>query len=150
MRITLVIVPIAATLLSGCEPERGMRGHRDFDVPVDVGCIDSALRSEFGQIERWDYVSDGFEFPDRTQVAQLAYYQSSDQLGWATLKIGRIGAETRIVHDFTGAGAELPQDIFPPAVDAMNRANAVIEKACGLSIGGLQMREIGQDIDALN
>jgi hypothetical protein len=150
MRIALLTLPIAATLLSGCEPERGIRGHRDFDVPVDVGCIDAALRTEFDQIQRWDYVSDGFEFPDQTNVAQMAYYQSNDQLGWATLKIGRIGDKTRIVHDFTGMGSELPQSVFPPAMNAMNRANEVVDKACGLSIGGLQMREIGQDVDALN
>lgn len=150
MRRLLVILPAAAILVSGCEPERGMRGNRDFDVPVNVGCIDKALRAEFGSIERWDYVSDGFEFPDQTNVAQLAYYQSPDQSGWATLKIGRIGAETRVVHDFTGIGSELPQKIFPPAMDAMDRANAAVQKACGLSIGGLKMREIGQDIEALN
>lgn len=137
-------------LLAGCEPERGIRSGRDVPSPVDVACVDRALRQAFGKIERWDYVSDGGIFPKGTAVAQFAYYNWNDGVGWAKLHIGSLGQMTRISHDFTGIGAELPQPSFPPAINAMAKATAVVQTACGLNIATDEWREIGQDVEALN
>lgn len=137
-------------LLGGCEPERGMKANRDIISRVDVGCVDRALRQSFGEVERWDYVSDGGTFPKGTAVAQLAYYNSEDGQGWATLHIASVKNKTRISHEFTGIGTELPQSSFPPAMKAMSHANAVLEKACGLHLSGMEWQEIGQDIEALH
>ena len=138
-----------AVLLSGCEPERGIRADRDFANPVSVDCIDRALVETFGEIERWDYVSNGGFFPDGTSVAQFAYFSLPEQEGWATIKVGATEHGTRIVHDFTGIGSELPQTAFPPALEAMARASSAIEGACKVSLDGMKMREIGQNVEAI-
>ena len=147
-------IPIAtiglSLLLGGCEPERGIRSNRDYPSAVDVTCVDRALRSTFGEVERWDYVSDGGTFPKGTPVAQFAYYHSSDRAGWATLEIGAVEDGSRVSHAFTGVGSALPQSRFPPALDAMRQASDALGKACDLNLGGMEMREIGQDVDALN
>jgi hypothetical protein len=137
-------------LLGGCEPERGIRSNRDYSSPVDVNCVDRTLRDTFGKVERWDYTSDGGNFPKGTQVVQIAYYQRPDGDGWATLEIGPVDGETRISHAFSGIGAELPQDAFPPAIAAMNKASDAVRNACRLDLSGMEMHEIGQDVDALN
>ena len=144
---TLLCLPL---LLGGCEPERGIRSNRDIGSPVDVACVDRALRQTFGEVERWDYVSDGGTFPKGTSVAQIAYYKWDDGVGWTTLHIGKVGEGTRISHAFTGIGAELPQASFPPAIKAMARAGAALQTACGLNLSGMEWLEIGQDVEALN
>jgi hypothetical protein len=137
-------------LLGGCEPERGIKSKRDLDAPVDVACADQALRQSFGAVVRWDYVSDGGTFPKGTPVAQIAYYKWDGGVGWATLHIGSVGEGTRVSHEFTGIGAELPQASFPPAMKAMARASAVVQRACGLNLSAMEWREIGQDVEALD
>lgn len=137
-------------LVGGCEPERGIRSNRDYPSTVDVNCVDRALRKKFGQIERWDYVSGGGTFPKGTPVAQFAYYSTPDKAGWATLELGAVENGTRISHAFTGMGSELPQSMFPPALSAMHQASDALGKACRLNLSGMEMREIGQDVDTLN
>ena len=146
-RYTLLCLPL---LLGGCEPERGIRSNRDFASQIDVACVDRTLRQTFGEVERWDYVSDGGTFPDGTPVAQIAYYQWDNGVGWTTLQIGSVGDKTRVSHEFTGIGAELPQASFPPAMKAMAEASAALKTACGLDLSGMQWREIGQDVEALD
>lgn len=137
-------------LLGGCEPERGIKSKRDLNVPVDVTCVDQALRRSFGSVERWDYVSDGGTFPKGTPVAQLAYYKWDDGVGWATLHIASVGGGARVSHEFTGVGSELPQASFPPAMQAMATASAVIQRACGLNLSAMKWREVGQDVEVVN
>ena len=144
---TLLCLPL---LLGGCEPERGIRSNRDFASQIDVACVDRALRQTFGEVNRWDYVSDGGTFPKGTPVAQLAYYKWNDGVGWTRLEIGPVADKTRVSHSFTGIGAELPQASFPPAMKAMAEADAVLKKECGLNLSGMEWREIGQDVDVLN
>jgi len=71
-----------AALVSGSEPERGIRADRDFANPVSVDCINTALVETFGEIQRWDYVSDGRFFAEGTSVAQFAYFSLPKQEGW--------------------------------------------------------------------
>lgn len=144
---SLLCLPL---LLAGCEPERGIRSNGDFASQVNVACIDRALRQTFGEVERWDYVSDGGIFPKGTTVAQIAYYKGHDGVGWTTLHIGFVGSATRISHEFTGIGPELPQASFPPALRAMARASAVLRRACGLNLATMKWQEVGQDVEALD
>lgn len=148
-RAHLVLICLSFVLV-GCEPERGIRSNRDVASRVDVDCVDRTLRETFGKVERWDYVSDGGTFPDGTSVAQFAYYSTPDKDGWATLHIGQVGTGTRVSHEFTGMGAELPQASFPPALAAMRRASNALSMACRLDLSGMDVREIGQDVDALD
>jgi len=137
-------------MLSGCEPERGIRADRDFSTAVSVDCINHALVETFGKIERWDYVSDGHLFPKGTEVAQFAYYSLPDGAGWATIKVGFTEQGTRVVHDFTRIGTELPQSVFPPALKAIGRANRAVEQSCQVDLDDMEMREIGQNVEALH
>ena len=139
-----------ALLLGGCEPERGVRSTRDFASTIDVGCVDRALRQTFGQVERWDYVSGGGTFPKQTPVAQFAYHKWDGGVGWTTLHLGSVEGGTRVSHEFTGIGAELPQASFPPAMKAMARASESLRATCGLDLSGMKLREIGQNVEALN
>ena len=141
---------IALLLFAGCEPLRGISAQRDYRSSIDISCVDRALRDTFGKVERWDYVSDGNTFPKDADVAQFAYYHSSDQTGWATINIGSLEQGTRITHEFTGIGAKLPQASFPPALRAMNRTNQNLYKECGIDLSGMKLRQIGQEVDALN
>lgn len=137
-------------VLGACEPERGIRSNRDLASRVDVDCVDRTLREAFGKVERWDYVGDGGTFPNGTSVAQFAYYSTPDKDGWATLHIGQVETGTRISHAFTGMGTQLPQATFPPALAAMKRASDALGMACRLNLSGMKVREIGQDVDALD
>jgi hypothetical protein len=137
-------------LLGGCEPERGIRSNRDFASEIDVACVDRALRQTFGEVNRWDYVSDGATFPKGTPVAQFAYYKWDDGVGWAKLEIGPVDGKTRISQSFTGIGAELPQGSFPLAMKAMTEASAALKKECGVNLSGMEWREIGQDVAILD
>ncbi|MCY7280439.1 MAG: hypothetical protein LH610_05990 [Sphingomonas bacterium] len=108
------------------------------------------MRQTFGDVERWDYVSDGGTFPNGTPVAQIAYYKWHDGVGSTTLHIGSVGDKTRVSHEFTGIGAELPQTSFPPAMKAMAKASAALKRACSLNLSRMEWREIGQDVEALD
>ncbi len=108
------------------------------------------MRRAFGKIERWDYVSDGNDFPNGTAVAQYAYHQSGDGRAWVTLRIGAVKSQTRIVHEFTGAGSELPQSLFPPAFRAMERASVVLWSSCRIDLSASRWKAVGQDVQILN
>lgn len=150
MRRNELILVLATLTLCGCEPLRGVVSERDFQTPVDIGCVDTALRQAFGKIERWDYVDDGSTFPKGTNVAQFAYYKTEDSAGWATLDIGRVNDKTRVTHSFTGIGAELPQETFPPAMRAMRKADQVLKAVCNVDLSGMELKPVGQSVDALN
>lgn len=122
---------------------------KDLRATVDIGCIDTNLRKAFGKIERWDYVDDGNNFPKGTHVAQFAYYKTEDSGGWATLDIGRVDDKTRVTHSFTGIGAELPQQSFPPALRAMQKASQALKTACNLDLSGMELKAVGQSVQAL-
>ena len=96
-----------------------------------------------------DYVSGGGTFPKGTRVTQISYFRL-DRGGEAKLEIGPLGDRTRVSHAFTAAGAELPQAAFPPAMEAMAEASAVLKAKCGLDLLGMKLREIGQDVEALH
>ncbi len=123
---------------------------RDLHTPADIGCVDKTLRKAFGKIERWDYVDDGSTFPKGTNVAQFAYYKTENSAGWATLDIGRVNDKTRVTHSFTGIGAELPQQSFPPAIRAMEKAGRVLKADCNLDLSGMELKAVGQSVEALN
>ena len=141
---------LASIALAGCEPLRGVVSEGDFSSSADLDCIDQTLRGAFDQVERWDYRSDGGTFPGGTQVAQFAYYSSADKAGWATLHVAAVDAGTRVEHRFTGIGSELPQEHFPPAFDAMRKASEAVRAACGIDLSGMQLRAVGQKVDALD
>ena len=144
--VTLVFV---ATLLCGCEPLRGVVSEKDIPANVDLACVDATLRRTFGTIERWDYVDDGFTYPKGAKVAQFAYYNTKDGAGWATLHIGRVDGQTRIAHQFTGSGAELPQRSFPPALWAMEIARQALQASCNIDLSGMNLVAVGQNVEAL-
>ncbi len=150
MRRNEVILFFAAVTLGGCEPLRGIVSEKELPATVDIGCVDATLRQTFGKIERWDYVDDGSTFPRGTNVAQFAYYKTEDSAGWATLDMGRVKDKTRITHSFTGIGAELPQKSFPPALRAMRKASQVLKVACKLDLSNMELKAVGQRVDALN
>lgn len=145
--LAVILLPV---LLGGCEPERGIRADGNFPARVDVDCVDRTLRETFGQVQRWDYVSDGGRYTEGTSVVQFAYYSTLTKNAWATLEIGPTKTGTRISHSFTGIGAELSQTSFPPALQAMETATEALRKACHVEMSGMEMREIGQDVDALD
>lgn len=147
-RTTLALV-FAGLTLSGCEPLRGVASEKEVATAVDTRCVDKTLRQAFGKIERWDYVADGTDFPKGTSVAQFAYY-NGDSAGWATLDVGRVKDKTRITHSFTGIGAELPQQSFPPAIRAMQKADQVLKAACSLDLSGMELKAVWQSVEALN
>ena len=145
-----LILGFAALFLTGCEPLRGIVSEKDIQTPLDISCVGEALSRTFGEIERWDYDSDGSNFPQYTRVAQFGYYHSEDFAGWAKLEIGKVGREFRIVHSFTGIGSELPQNSFPPAMAAMQKARQVLRSECGVDLSDMELRAVGQTVDALN
>lgn len=81
---------------------------------------------------------------------QFAYYRNRDHGGTATLQVGLVDNEMRIVHAFTGAGSELPQESFPPAIRAMRKAEHVLKAACGLDLAGMDLEAVGQSVEALD
>ncbi|WP_324696652.1 hypothetical protein [Novosphingobium sp. RL4] len=147
-RRSLLFVSILA--LGGCEPLRGVVSEKDVNSRVDLGCVDLSLRYTFGVIERWDYTSDGGIFPKGTEVAQFAYYKSNDGAGWARLDLGEVEKHLRVEHSFTGIGAALPQDYFPPALSAMQKASDAVRTDCHLDLGNMKLKAVGQDIDVLD
>src|SRR4051812_37343449 len=146
MRPHGLILALAAITLCGCEPPRGVVSERDLSTPVDIGCVDRTLRKAFGKIERWDYVDDGSSFPKGTNVDQFAYYKTEHGAGWVTLDIGRVNDKTRVTHSFTGMGGELPQQSFPPAIRAMEKAGRVLRADCNLDLSGMELKAVGQSV----
>jgi hypothetical protein len=140
---------LAAVTLCGCEPLRGVVSEKDSGAAVDIKCVDRTLRRAFGKVERWDYIDDGSTFLIGANVAQFAYY-NGDGAGWATLQVGPVRGGTRVAHSFTGVGAELPQQSFPPAIRAMHKAEKLLGTACSLDLSGLKLKAVGQDVDALD
>lgn len=66
------------------------------------------------------------------------------------MHIGLVDNEMRIEHAFTGAGSELPQQSFPPAMRAMRKAGRVLDAACGLDLSGMELKAVGQSVDTLD
>ncbi|MFW2830692.1 hypothetical protein [Sphingomonas sp. ID0503] len=149
MTRTALALALLAFALCGCEPLRGVVSQKDVGTAVDTKCIDKTLRQAFGKVERWDYVADGNTFPNGTSVAQFAYY-NWNSAGWVTLDVGRVNGKTRVSHSFTGIGPELPQQSFPPAIRAMQKAGEVLRMACNLDLSSMKLRAVGQSVEALN
>ena len=150
MKRGALIFLAASTGSGGCEPLRGVVSERDVDSEVDLNCVSGSLERAFGNVERWDYVSDGGTFPKGSEVAQFGYYRSTDAEGWATIEIAPADKRIRAAHSFTGIGAQLPQSVFLPALKAMARARAVLKSDCNLDLSNMKLREVGQDVDALD
>lgn len=137
-------------ILCGCEPLRGMQGVRDYPHPIDARCIETALNGAFRGVRRNRYVSDGGEFPSGASVIQFTYAQTSDASGQAMIEVSNFSTGSRIVHGFTGIGAQLPQSAFPPALRAMVKANQAISQRCQLNLRGIGLKAIGQRVNALD
>lgn len=141
-----------AACLGGCDTVRGIRANADYPAKIDTECVDETLRVAFDKVERWNYVHGGGAgtFPKGTSVAEFAYYSTPDRQQVATLSIGHTDAGTRVSHAFTGVGAKLPEAVFPPALAAMRRAGDAVRASCGLDLSNMRMREIGQNVEALD
>lgn len=124
-------------------PKRGFAGEKVFSVPVDVDCIKAALGQEFGDVH--NFVFHGEEIEDT-----FNYYNSADGEAWILLAVAEAPKGTRVSHSFIGQGHKMPQSEFPPAIAAMRRANAAIQKACELDLSRIKMKEVGQRVDALH
>src|SRR5690348_7783401 len=112
-------VAIFLVLLTGCDPERGIRASRDLPRTVDVGCVERALERRFGEIRVNEYESDGGTFPSGTLVTQFTYYRPEGLHGVSWVEVGRLGNGARMAHSFTGVGPEIPQQEFPRALARM-------------------------------
>ena len=144
-------VVVTLPLLVACEPERGVRATRDFAHEADVACIESALQKHFPDVSRNDYSNLGHgTFRTDTPVTQFTYHRSGDGRGVSWVEVGDMEEGTRIALSFTGIGMELPQEDFPEALAKMRQANAALATECRLDLGSAELKEIGQQVDALN
>lgn len=146
-----VIAVAALSLLSACEPERGIRATRDFAFDANVDCIERALQSQFPKVSRYDYIDDGYgPFPKNTSVAQITYHRGEDGRGVSQVEVGNTDKGTRLAHSFTDLGSEIPQEHFPEALAKMRKANAALASECQLDLRTTKLEEIGQEVDALH
>ena len=124
-------------------PERGLSGEQVFAATVDVDCIKAALQREFGDVH--NFLFHGEELSDT-----FNYYDSRDGEAWVLLGVTQTPKGTRVSHSFIGHGYKMPQSEFPPALAAMRRANVAIKAACNLDLSEIQLKEVGQRVDALH
>lgn len=144
-RVSMSLICLSACL-GGCDTENGIRSNRDYPSPIDTKCVEEALRKEFGQVQRFDYVHGGAggTFAKGTSVAEFAYYRPPDKEAFAILSIGHGESGARVSHSFSRIGPKPPQAEFPPALAAMRRARDAVRISCGLNLSDMKMREIRQ------
>jgi hypothetical protein len=138
----------AIILLTGCEPERGIRATWDLAGRIDVDCVEQSLQRRFDAVHRNDYESEGYVFPRGTDVAQFTYYGPGSGVAW--IEVGAIPNGTRIAHSFTTVGWDIPQQAFPPALARMREATAGLLADCRIDLRQARFTEIGQNVDALH
>jgi hypothetical protein len=57
---------------------------------------------------------------------------------------------TRTEHFFIGHYEKLPQEDFPPALQAMKMASDLLRRDCNLDLSALTFHEVGQRVAALH
>jgi hypothetical protein len=129
-------------------PERGIMAEADLPISVDTDCVERALRKQFPNLNT--YAGWAGDVPDGKFQSILDYYSSADGKGRATLTFIDLGSSTKVEHLFLGHGYKLPQQDFPPAMQAMERASDSLRSDCNVDLSVLKFREIGQRVDALH
>ena len=132
---------IAATLLGGCDPGVHIAWEKDFDGPVDYGCIEEALRTIDPEVHRSTWASDGndpWDFPRGTVVTQF-YYSDPTFIGGYQLNVAKLpNGKTRYVHQWGKVGTDIPAEEGQKVLPLLNRANEAVATTCGLSFAGIK------------
>ena len=129
-------------------PERGIMAKADLSIVVDTDCVEKSLRRRFPDLN----VSDGHagEVPEGRFQSIFDYYGSADGRGRAVLTFIDLQGRTRTEHFFIGHYEKLPQEDFPPALQAMKMASDVLRDDCNVDLSALKFREVGQRVAALH
>ena len=122
------------TGLSACEPSYSVSWSRNFDRPVNVSCISSALKSVAKTVSQDSYVSDGARgFPKGIQVTQFGYPDPQGE-GHFDYDIGKIDAtHTRVYHSFDKVGNRPSDEYMQKSAALLMRNNERVAAMCDLN-----------------
>ncbi|MFA5970375.1 MAG: hypothetical protein WC816_14165 [Sphingomonas sp.] len=129
---------LAGTLLlvglSACDPSYSVVWSKNFDKPIQVSCISTALQSLAKTVSQGSYVSDGDRgFPRGTIVTQFGYSDPYGE-GHFDYDIGKIDAfHTRIHHSFDKVGNRPSDEYLRRSVELLTRNNKAVAAMCGLT-----------------
>jgi hypothetical protein len=130
--------------LCGCEPSSSVGFTKNFAAPVDLACLEKALRSVSQNVVEGTYISEGDDgFPTGTQVMQFSY-QDAGRTGGYTLGVGPLpGGQTHFYNKWSKVGRLRSPDMTK-ATTVLLHSNSAIETICGISMAG-----ISQDVQGL-
>ncbi|MEP7315895.1 MAG: hypothetical protein ABI667_04285 [Sphingomicrobium sp.] len=129
-------------------PERGIMANADLPIEVDTDCVERSLRKRFPDLTV--YNGHAGEVPEGRFQSIFDYYGSRDGRGRAVLTFIDLQDRMRTEHFFIGHYEEIPQEDFPPALQAMKRASDALHDDCDIDLSALKFREVGQRVAALH
>lgn len=131
---TALLFLVSTVALTGCDPGVHVAWQKQFDRPISPSCIEAALRSVSGSVERGSYVSDGGRgFPKGVEVTQFGYSDPSGG-GYYNLDVAPLpGGKTNYWHGWSRLGTNIPADQRARILPLLNKANRAVSALCGLS-----------------
>ena len=138
------LLAVGACLVAGCDPFIHLAWENDFQVGVDIACIEKALRSVAPDVRRTSYQSDGGGprgFARGITVTQFNYSDLSFQGGYTLDVAIQPDGSTRYWHEWGKVGTKIPPDEREMVEPLLNRVNKTIGQSCSLSFpaGGPQI-----------
>ena len=129
-----------ALLLSACDPVYGVQTSLKLQEPVNVTCLDQALRntSDVGNVEFRQTQSDGFEVAPNwghvTDVTKYWLYGDGGATGSAILQVHENKDGSYLLNGLTRMGVRIPDDQIKAYLPLMHRVNSSVEASCGIPL----------------
>jgi hypothetical protein len=140
-----IIGAVVLLLLAGCDRSYGVESRTSLKGPVDVGCVDLAIRSVAGA-GKVDYRRSEDRsteiYPKQRKVVTAIHLWLYGEGGSSTLQIN----QTPDAWEFTNArlrmGSPVPEDEIARFVRLMRIVNSTLADRCGLPVGSLRPQRL--------
>ena len=138
----LGFIAVVVLNVSFGDPGVHLAWEKDFTRPVEIDCIEEALRTVAKDVRRTSYVSDGGSFGrgfDRGVTVTQFNYSDPTLLGGYSLDVAKIpNGPTHYWHGWSKIGTDISEEEKAQVVPLLNRANEAVAHHCGLSFAGSQ------------
>jgi len=144
LRITVVV---SALLLAGCDPSYGVESRATLAGPVDVRCVNAALRSvpDVGRVTYQRSESRSTELlPKQRKVVTVMHVWLYGESGNDILQINQTPDGSDYRNARTRMGVAVPHYEMARFQQLMLKVNRAAELRCGLPVGNLKAQPVGE------
>jgi len=128
---------LMALLLAACDPIYGVQTSFKLTEPVDVSCVDRAIRGTQGveKVEFKRIQNDSFEIaPHWGHVTEIATYWEYGEKWRGILQIHESREQRYLQNGLTSLGSKIPEARIRAYLPLMRSINSSVEKSCGIPL----------------